>query len=207
MAFCLRPFLKLLLALSNLSLINNRMVRKRIKIRGSEGRSNGWGQLGRSLGVRQYPWLCPRAARFLVEFRKCFHSENWILFPLCYSRTGVLRLRRSPQQQVHRSPGQPGRGQGADPAPRPFPSPQLLPVPGTGGGGQSYQPHGLQAGGNRGLQRRLHSQGRRQKEETPTRAPNCRCSRAIHHIRYDLQHIFFSSIFRMVGTISISFQY
>ena len=45
------------------SLTNNRMVAKSLKNRASGVGSNGWGQSGRSLGVRKYPWLCPRAAR------------------------------------------------------------------------------------------------------------------------------------------------
>ena len=44
------------------SLNNNRMGGKRIKNRASEDGSNGWGQSGRSLGVRQYPWLCLHAS-------------------------------------------------------------------------------------------------------------------------------------------------
>ena len=45
------------------SLTNNRMGAKSFKNRASEGGSNEWVQSGRSLGVRGYPWLCPRAAR------------------------------------------------------------------------------------------------------------------------------------------------
>ena len=39
------------------------MGAKSLKNRASEGGSNGWVQSGRSLGVRGYPWLCPREAR------------------------------------------------------------------------------------------------------------------------------------------------
>ena len=46
----------------SVSLTNNRMGAKSLKNRASEGGSNGWVQSGRSLGVRGYPWLCPRAA-------------------------------------------------------------------------------------------------------------------------------------------------
>ena len=43
------------------------MGAKRIMNRASEGRSNGWGQSSRSLGVQQYLWQCLRAARTRAE--------------------------------------------------------------------------------------------------------------------------------------------
>ena len=48
---------------NSISLINNWIAGARIKNRASENGSNGWGQSGRSLGVREYPWLCSRAAQ------------------------------------------------------------------------------------------------------------------------------------------------
>ena len=37
---------------------NNQIAGSRIKNRAPEGGSNGRGQSGRALGIRQYPWLC-----------------------------------------------------------------------------------------------------------------------------------------------------
>ena len=49
------PRLSALFLLPTKSLINNRMVTERLERGASEGESNGWGQSGRSLGVRQHP--------------------------------------------------------------------------------------------------------------------------------------------------------
>ena len=46
--------------LQQVSLSNNRMGGESLKNRASGVGSNGWGQSGRSLGVRRYPWLYPR---------------------------------------------------------------------------------------------------------------------------------------------------
>ena len=60
-----------------LSLINKWIAGSRIKNRASEGGSNGWGQSGRSLGVREYPWLCPRTARTRADAREARFSVEF----------------------------------------------------------------------------------------------------------------------------------
>ena len=51
------------------------MVAKSLKNRASGVGSNGWGQSGRSLGVRKCPWLCQRAAR--MRAKRAFQSSMY----------------------------------------------------------------------------------------------------------------------------------